>query len=302
MTFAHPWVLLLLVIPVLLLVWGVQRRDPGVAVPIDHGTHGSKRLLFLLLGLFECMPALVLAGALVLLAGPQSLRQSSNERVLTNIQICMDVSGSMGSDGRYKMAKEAIEAFTLEREGDAFGLTLFGSHQIRWVPLTTDLKVIRGALPFANPRYQPIHMVGTRIGAALLFCRDNMLHEAEEGDRLIILVSDGFSSDLGDGFAEHDIADELKEADIKLYHIHVGTDEVPPEVVDIADRTGGDAFVARDEAGLAQIFRHIDKMRPAKFKPGGTMPMDHFAPFALAALLALGLHTLGLLGIRSTPW
>ena len=36
-----------------------------------------------------------------------------------------------------------------------FGLTLFGSHQIRWIPLTKDLKAIRNAMPFADPERQP---------------------------------------------------------------------------------------------------------------------------------------------------
>ncbi len=302
MTFSHPWVLLLLVVPVLLVVWSLQRRDAGVVLPIDHGTHRPRRVLGTLLVLTDMVPALLLAAVLLLLAGPQSLQRPARERILSNIQICMDVSGSMNTGGRYDMAKEAIEAFTLEREGDAFGLTLFGSHQIRWVPLTRDLKVIRDALPFANPAWQPSHMSGTMIGRALRFCMNNMMDEAEEGDRLIILVSDGYSADLGDGYAENDIAGELRGANITLYHIHVGSDDIPSEVVDIADLTGGDAFIAKDTAGLAQIFRHIDRMRPARFRPGGTTPMDRFGPFALVGLFALGAHTLASLGLRYTPW
>jgi hypothetical protein len=80
---------------------------------------------------------------------------------MTNIQICMDVSGSM-TGPRYRMASEAVTDFTKAREGDAFGLTIFGSHQVRWIPLTKDLNAIRNAMPFANPEHQPSHMGGTR--------------------------------------------------------------------------------------------------------------------------------------------
>ena len=167
-----------------------------------------------------------------MLAGPQVLRTPKEERVLTNIEFCLDVSGSMGGR-RYEMASEAVEEFIDAREGDAFGLTLFGSHQIRWTPLTTDLDAIRQALPFANPRNQPMHMVGTMIGAALEFCHDNMIREADQGDRMIVLVSDGFSADLASSGAQAESGEMLKSAQITLYHVHVGSGAVPTSVADL---------------------------------------------------------------------
>ncbi|MGE3109971.1 MAG: VWA domain-containing protein [Phycisphaerales bacterium] len=301
MTFTHPMLLLLLAIPVLLL-WAVPMRGWGLVLPFDHQTHRRRRWLKWLLGAFDCVPPLLLAGAILILAGPQMLKQPKNARSLTNIMFCLDVSGSMTAENRYENATKAIEEFTRDREGDAFGLTIFGSQQIRWVPLTKDLAAIRNALPFANPERQPMHMSGTRIGAALRYCSANMQAEAERGDRMIILVSDGASSDLGDGFAEGDVADELRDAGITVYHIHVASDDIPDEVVEIATRTGGEAFQATDSQTLRKVFQHIDRMRPAQFSTVGTVPMDHFRPFALAALIVLGLHVIGLLGLRYTPW
>ncbi len=302
MNFAHPMVLLLLAIPALLL-WAIPARGAGIVVPFDHHLHRQKRRRWLtwLLGAFECVPPLMLAACIILLAVPQTLQQPKAARSLTNIQFCMDVSGSMGIGDRYGMAKDAIAKFVDSREGDAFGLTIFGSHQIRWVPLTKDLSAIRNALPFADPRRQPTHMGGTRIGAALRFCRDNMILESVPGDRLIILVSDGASSDL-DGGAVDDIAAELKEAKITLFHIHVADDAIPQEVVDIADQTGGRAFEASDRSSLARVFQHIDAMKPARYIPQGTVPMDFFVPFAITGLAFLALHLVGLLGVRYTPW
>jgi Ca-activated chloride channel family protein len=299
MTFLYPWVLLLLAVPVL-LVWTIIGRGPGVVLPFDHRPHPGRRWLRGLLGVFEVVPLVLLAAAIVMLAGPQMLKQPRSERLLTNIQLCLDVSGSM-SGPRYRMAATAIEEFTKAREGDAIGLTLFGSHQIRWIPLTKDLAAIRNAMPFADPEHQPMHMGGTAIGAALRFCKANMEAEAQEGDRLIVLVSDGQSSDL-DGGENMKVADELKQAGITLYHIHVAEDAVPGEVVDMAREAGGEALAATDPESIKQVFRHIDKMKPAKFKAAGTVPLDHFGPFALAALAMIGLHAIGLLGVRYTPW
>ena len=299
MTFVHPWVRAFLAVPVLLL-WTVIGRRAGVVMPFDHQRHQERRPLVWLLGVFEVVPLLVLAAAVVILAGPQMLKQPKGERSLTNIQICLDVSRSM-SGARYRNAAQAIEDFTKSREGDAFGLTIFGSEQVRWIPLTKDLNAIRNAMPFANPDNQPSHMSGTRIGAALRFCRDNMEAESFDGDRLIVLVSDGDSSDLEDG-QEEVVAEELREAKITLYDIHVAEDDIPTEVVDMARATGGEAMAAHDVATLKHVFAHIDKMKPAKFRTVGTVPLDHFRPFAIIALCLLAAHTLGLLGLRYTPW
>lgn len=301
MTFTHAWVLLLLAVP-LLLGWAIITRGHGAVAPVDHTTPRVRRAraLAALLGVFECWPLLALAAVIVMLAGPQIMKQPRRERQLTNIQICMDVSGSM-SGRNYEIASQAIEDFTRAREGDAFGLTLFGVAQIRWLPLTKDLQAIRNALPFANPDYQPSHMGGTAIAAALRFCMENMLIETQEGDRIIILVSDGVSFDLQPG-DEADLADELRAAGITVYHIHVDESDIPDSVAEVAQLTGGDAFRAADAQSLKTVFSHIDRMRPAKFTSVGAVPMDHFAPFAVAALALLALHVMGLMGVRYTPW
>ncbi len=300
MTFSSPIVLLLLAIPALMLV-SIPTRGAGLILPFDHQHHPRRRWLSWTLNAFECAPALLLAATILILAGPQSLQQPKHERLLTNIQICVDVSGSMTMEDRYPKARAAVEQFINAREGDAFGLTLFGSHQIRWTPLTKDLNAVRNALPFADPEHQPMHMGGTMIGAALRFCRANMEQEATKGDRMIVLVSDGQSSDLMNGEADT-IAEELTDSGITVYHVHVATDEIPSEVVDLARATGGEAFQASEASALAQVFRHIDRMRPAQFRTMSTVPLDDFRIFAIAGLACLALHIFGLLGVRHTPW
>ena len=299
MTFTHAWVLLFLAIPVV-LAWTAIARAPGLVSPADHSKHRERPWLVRILGFFDLVPLMLLAVAIVMLAGPQTLQQPKRERSLTNIQICLDVSGSM-TGRRYELATKAVEDFTRAREGDAFGLTLFGVQQIRWMPLTKDLAAIRNALPFANPAQQPSHMGGTMIGAALDFCRKNMVAEAAAGDRLIILVSDGMSADL-DGDAPSRIGGDLKDDGITVFHIHIDETDAPAEVVELVEETGGQAFAATDTNSLRAVFDHIDKMKPAKFAQVGTVPLDRFAPFAAIALALLGLHAIGLLFARYTPW
>ena len=299
MTFTHPWVLLFLAVPVV-LVWSVIARAPGIVSPADHAGHRDRPWLVRVLGAFDLVPLAILSIAILILAGPQTLQQPKRERSLTNIQICLDVSGSMAGRN-YELASKAVEDFTRAREGDAFGLTLFGIEQIRWMPITKDLNAIRNALPFANPEQQPPHMGGTMIGAALECCRKNMAAEAAEGDRLIILVSDGMSGDLG-GDAPTVIGSALRDEGITVFHIHIDESDVPPDVVELVERTGGQAFAATDTNSLRAVFDHIDRMKPAKFAQAGTVPLDRFQPFALVALALLGAHAIGLLFARYTPW
>src|SRR5690606_12918752 len=95
MTFAHPWALLLLAVPVLLAWVVVVGRKPGVVMPFDHRPHRRSRVPRLLLAVFDLSPLMLAGVAIVMLAGPMALRQPHDERMLSNIEICLDVSGSM---------------------------------------------------------------------------------------------------------------------------------------------------------------------------------------------------------------
>ena len=185
MTFVYPMRLLLLCIPTIVVWWALTRKGPRIAIPFDGVGASPRNATSWLLRGCDLLPSAVLAIAIILWARPQILRVPDGERVATHITICMDVSGSMGAGmgemNRYESAASAIESFTLAREGDAIGLTLFGSWPLRWIPLTKDLQSLRNALVFANPMNQPRGMGGTMIGAALKYCADNM---EREGARL----------------------------------------------------------------------------------------------------------------------
>ena len=76
------------------------------------------------------LPILLLAIAILLLAGPRRFEQPRSEREMTNILFCLDVSGSMtapfGAGSRYDAAMTSLNDFISFRKGDAFGLTVFG--------------------------------------------------------------------------------------------------------------------------------------------------------------------------------
>ena len=304
LSFAHPIVLFLLIVPALILAWVWRREDRRVALPLDHGRPTRRRGWRFLVDAAESLPALILAVVVLILAGPQQLGEPKSKRVLTNIEFCVDISGSMsapfGGGSRYDASMKAIDEFLGYREGDAFGLTFFGNSVLHWVPLTNDVSAIRCAPPFMKPGQVPPWFGGTAIAKALLACKA-VLTRREEGDRMIVLVSDGFSGDLMNG-KDEEVARQLKAEGIAVYAIHAAETEVPPQIINVTALTGGQAFAAGDPEALRAIFQRIDAMRETKLEKTASEGRDHFAPFCLAGLSLLGLCGLGFLGLRYTPW
>jgi Ca-activated chloride channel family protein len=304
MTFAHPWILLLLSVPMFLAWWQWRHRGRPLLLPFDHSSARPHHTLRRIVQCASLLPPLLLAIGVLLLAGPRQFAPPGEERVLTNIEFVLDVSGSMiapfGEGTRADKAFEAIVDFTSRRKGDAFGLTIFGTDVVHWVPLTRDLAALRLAAPFLRPEKMPPHMAGTRIAHALQAVR-NILRSREDGDRMVVLISDGVSFDLRGG-VEHTLAEDLVADRITVFYIHTAEGEPQEETFTLASQTGGQAFAADDPAALNEVFLRIDAMNPTRLKPTAPEPADWFWPFSVAGLACLGLQVLSSLGLRFTPW
>ncbi len=306
MSFAIPHLLWLLVLPAALALWELRRHGQAVRLPLD-GAVPAGRGLRLLAGLVRAanlMPALILALAIVLLAGPQRPGAQAHEREMTNIELCLDLSGSMtspfGEGNRYDAAMRAVEAFCRLRKGDAFGLTVFGNEVLRWTPLTKDLSAIAEATPWLRPESMPPQFGGTQIAKALTACLATV-GERPDGDRMVVLVSDGKSSDFTPERTAT-LARDYAAAGVVLYMVYVGEGGPDDDVRVIAAATGGQVFPVGDDAALAGCFARIDALRPAKIRPLASPPEDLRAPFALAAAALVALHVFALFGLRWTPW
>jgi len=168
------------------------------------------------------------------------------------------------------------------------------------VPLTSDTSAVRCAPPFMRPENVPPWFGGTEIGKALMACRE-VLRQRDEGDRMLILVSDGDSSDLYGG-NDMEIADTLRKDGIVVYCIHVAEYETPDPVVNIAAVTGGAAFQADDPAALSTVFARIDGMQQTKLEKVSAETLDDFEPWCLLGLSLLALASMTAFGLRYTPW
>lgn len=302
--FGRPWLLLLLVLPLAHLFWVWQRRSRRLVLPFDQGGRGSGWFVRGLLGVAESLPALLLAVVVLILAMPQELAAPKQKRALTNIQFLVDISGSMtakfGAGTRYDAAMKAINQFLDYRTGDAFGLTFFGNNYLHWIPLTSDPSAFRCSIPFMRPENNVPGFGGTEIGKAVLGCRE-VLVSRPDGDRMLILITDGFSSDL-EGGAEMEIAKRLKRDGITLFAVNIQDQDARGEIVNLARLTGGEVFNPGDTKALDDVFQRIDKMAQAQLEQGTAELVDWFWPFAFAGLIVAGLWTLGMLWLRYTPW
>jgi Ca-activated chloride channel family protein len=314
MIFGNWYFLIGLFIPATMLAWIWLRdqfpslgfgSDRRVALPQDHGIAKRGRVADFFIRCFLSAAPLMLATSIILLAEPRHLDVPQEKRELTNIEFCLDLSGSMmgqfGSGSRYDAAMKALNGFVEQRKGDAFGLTVFGDNAEHWIPLTTDPSAFRCAVPFLNPRRLPQgYGGGTMIGLGLRKCQE-VLVTRETGDRMIILISDGVSFDLGDG-QEEEIGRSLREDKIVVYSIHIGSGMTPPEVSTVTNITGGQSFSPQDTQALQGVFRKIDAMEVAELTRTYAEVLDWFFPFAIAGLSFIGMSLLSMLGLRYTPW
>jgi Ca-activated chloride channel family protein len=306
-TFKHPALLIALVVPLLLLWWVWFREGRRVALPVDHGPRLRGRRWRILVSITESALPLLLAIVMACLAGPRIQGDPVDRRKMTNIEMCVDVSGSMkdpfGDATRYDGAMKAVNDFTSYRKGDAFGLTFFGSEVLHWCPLTTDVSAVTCAIPFMRPGSLPKWFDGTYIAKALR-AEKEVLVKRPAGDRMIILITDGISNDLANG-GDFAVAQELKEAGITVFSIIVSNEVAKPgagAVETITFQTGGASFNAGDPQALATVFKRIDEMKQTEMEKHVSDTLDHYRPFALAGLCVLGFWSLATLALRYTPW
>ena len=322
MIFQHPQLLGLLALPVILAFWEWTRRGQTIAMPFDHGQQGRGRILQFLVLCANCLPAALLAMAITFLAHPMTYTPPEVERKLNNVQFVLDTSGSMAEDHgsqangrhrRFDSAMDAIEQFTHYRQGDAFGLTIFSRSFIHWLPLTLDTQSIPLSKRFIepnNPKLDPPSMGrhglpdelwgNTFIGKALHGAAD-LLAQRPTGDRMIILMTDGESSDIKPPL-DAAIIEHLRAGGITVFSILLTDDPIQPPLTGISHATGGEVFNAVTQDALQAVFKRIDEMKKVVVLEKRPHVIDFYDPFFIPALSLLGVSVLALFGLRFTPW
>jgi Ca-activated chloride channel family protein len=275
LTFARPWLLLLLLgIPLLAYLRG--KRGAAAAVTfsstralseIGKGS-GSRAGKFLRAILFAALALFVLA-----LARPQ-LGKSLTEVEASGIDIMLvlDVSNSMlakdfsiGGDEatRLDAVREVTRKFIEARPNDRIGIIAFGTQPYVVSPMTLDHDWL-----LQNLERVRIGLIegSTAIGSAMA-AAGNRLEDKDSKSRAIVLLTDGDNN--AGKIPPNTAAEALKALKIKLYAIGIGTNGIAPfPVMDgatgriITDAEGNVLYqraqVSFNEAGLKEIARIAD--------------------------------------------
>lgn len=258
----------------------------------------SLRLLYL----FSLWLLLVVA-----LARPQEVgepyRLNSENR---DIMLVIDISTSMLQPDlstktqridRLTAVKAVVNAFIQKRIDDRIGLILFGTRAYLQAPLTFDKQAISEILLNTDAG-----MAGnsTAIGDALGLALKNLREEKDKKNKVIILLTDGENNDGSLSMAQ---AINLAEKEgIKIYTVGVGADSSflsslfsinnneldEKSLKELAARTKGNYFRARNLTSLADIYNQIDRLEPAR--SDGNIVQEKkdlfYFPLTLALILA----------------
>lgn len=243
------------------------------------------------------------------LARPQSI----NETIERNVEgiaivIVFDISSSMLAEdlrpNRLIAAKNLTAEFLDNRRSDRIGLVIFARDSFTLVPPTTDYRLVRNQLLSLD-----IGMTrdGTAIGMGVATAV-NRLRSSTATSKVIILLTDGennageidplTSSDLAaannitlytigistEGTAPYPINDPVFG---RRYHpIQVDIDE--PMLTEMAVRTGGKYFRARDNTALENIYSEIDQLETSEIEETIYLDRkDHYRLFLIPGFIIL---------------
>ena len=328
-TFAHPYLLLLLLVIPLMAVWYIMRyrkQKPALQfsnISLFKGVRKTFRqraypLLFIL-------RMVAVAAIIVALARPQRMLSRQEMKVEgIDIVLAMDVSGSMLAEdfkpNRLEAAKKVAADFIDGRKSDRMGLVVFAGEAFTQVPLTIDHNVLLKQLSGLK---DGMTKDGTALGDGLATAI-NRIKDSEAKSKVIILLTDGVNNQ---GSMDPLSAAEIAALyNIRLYTIGVGTkglapypfrdafgrkryQNVPVELdenllTQMAQSTNdGQYFRATNKKSLQQIFNQIDKMEKSKIDVTQySQTNDEYQGWLILAALALLLEILlGLFYFRSTP-
>jgi Ca-activated chloride channel family protein len=172
------------------------------------------------------------------------------------IMLVIDVSGSMNADDveptRIDAAREAANAF-LDEVPDRLqvGLVTFaGTPSVEALP-TTDKEVIRTALRNAPLRRGTA--VGDAVIRALQASRPRNAVNNERPPTAILLLTDGESRS---GTPTVVAAQQAQEEEVPVFTVGLAS-QPPPELEQIAEITGGQAFTAPTSEQLNAVYRDL---------------------------------------------
>ena len=329
MTFAHPYVLLwLLLLPALAWLkgrWGQSASFLYSSVDLVRPISGLNRSWA---GrILAVLRWLALAVFVVALAQPRLVHGETQIKASgIDIVVAIDLSGSMASldfeEGgqrvnRIDMAKRVLSKFIDGRPNDRIGLVAFATEAFTASPLTLDHDFLQANL--ARMQLGMIDENHTAIGSALMAAL-NRLSDIQSKSKIIILMTDGQNN--SGKVPPLTAADVAQTLNMKVYTIGIGlrgmapmpvrnpytgqmTTQLMPADVDedtlqkIADKTGGKYYRADSADTMRKIYAEIDSLEKTEVEVKKYEHFDElYRPVGLGGLSLLLLEII----LSQTVW
>jgi Ca-activated chloride channel family protein len=315
--FKHPWLLWLLILPVVLLVYHFRfkvRQRPHLTISSTQSFSNRKPTLRVRLSeLPVWLRFFSLSLLVVALARPQSSSSASNVRTEgISIVIALDISSSMLAEdfrpNRIEAAKKVAQEFIDGRPNDLVGLVVFSGEGFTQCPITTDHSVLRNLLKDVKSGWL---RDGTAIGDGLATAI-NRVKDAPTKSKVVVIITDGVSN--AGSIAPATAGEIAQTLGVRVYSVGVGTMGQAPFPVktlfgiqyqnmdveideklltSIAESTNGKYFRAVNNRKLEAIFQEIDKLEKSKIEVTEFKRYtERYLPFALSALLLFLLELL----------
>lgn len=227
-----------------------------------------------------------------------------------DLMLAVDLSGSMQEQDfrvnqrivdRLYATKVVAGEFLAQREGDRIGLVLFGDQAYLQAPLTFDRKTVRvllneAAIGLAGERTA----IGDAIGLSL-----KRLQDKPDKNRVLILMTDG--ANTAGTVSPLEAADMAAIEGLKIYTVGIGSESQQTRsifgfnlinqsaeldeklLIDIAEKTGGKYFRARDTDEFQRIYAELDRLEPVEQEAESWRPQQELFRWPLALAFLSGL-------------
>lgn len=304
--FAHPWLFLLLPLP-LLVFWllpDYRESQDSIRVPFfkrlvnlsgqkpEKGAARLQRVWFQRIWVPLSWLLLVVA-----LAKPEwvgdAIEQNKSAR---DLMVAVDLSGSMevndftAEDGskisRLDAVKQVLAEFASQRENDRLGLIVFGDSPYLQAPFTDDHQIWISLLNQTQIGMAgQSTMFGDAIGLAI-----KLFESSETENRVLIVLTDG--NDTGSKVPPIEAAKVAADKAVTIYAIAIGDPQTQgEEALDldtlsaIAEITDGGFYQALDRVQLKNAYRAIDELEPQQYQTLSYRPRISLHHYPLAILI-----------------
>jgi Ca-activated chloride channel family protein len=309
-TFAHPWLLLLFLLPFALRPIAPSYRESRLAIRAPWfgriagllGEEPSEGAVVATLRTSQLIVTYILWVLIVVaLARPQWLEAPISRITPTrDLMLLVDLSGSMGTEDftnaegeqvdRLTAVKEVLDDFLTRREGDRVGLIVFGNAAFVQVPFTQDLEACRllleeTAVRMAGPRTA----FGDAIGLGI-----TMFEDSEVEDRVMIALTDG--NDTGSRIPPFEASQIARDNQVTIYVVGVGDPAATgEELLDeealnaVADTTGGRYLYAANREELKEAYEEFDSIDTREIESETYRPRVDLFQWPLGVFMLCGL-------------